>query len=204
MTTNLTLLGEVTEEFASYLSEVTDGDLSAPTPCASWDIQALYDHVIDANAAIAGQLDPRASQLDFRAGQPAPGGGPAARETRYRDSAHCAAAAIAGAFNRDTRPHACPGSRSPGLIFQEHLANTLIHTWDLAQAIQIDFDCPSLPAIEIALRYLRQLPPAARGQAGPFAESLDYPPAEPMHEVLYLSGRFPGWRPAGRQRRWQG
>jgi uncharacterized protein (TIGR03083 family) len=57
----LELLTKVTEEFAAYLSEVTDGDLTAPTPCARWVIQDLYAHMLDVNARLAQALDPRAA-----------------------------------------------------------------------------------------------------------------------------------------------
>jgi uncharacterized protein (TIGR03086 family) len=171
----LELLKQVTEEFASYLSEVTDGDLTAPTPCARWDIQDLYAHMLDVNARLAEALDPRTAP-------PAPHGACAPRETIYRDSARYAADALA-----------CVGDAGEEL-FESHVANTLIHTWDLAQAIRLEFDPPGPHAIDIALRYLHRLPPESRGQDKPFAAILDFPAAAPMDEVLFLSSRTPRGR----------
>jgi uncharacterized protein (TIGR03086 family) len=168
----LELLQQVTEEFAAYLSEVTDGDLTAPTPCHRWAIQDLYAHMLDVNARLAEALDPRAAP-------PAPRGGCAPRETIYRDSARYAADALAGAGEAGEEP------------LESLVANTLIHTWDIAQATQLKFDPPSPHAIDIALRYLHRLPLESRGQDKQFAAILDFPAAAPMDEILFLSGRTP-------------
>jgi uncharacterized protein (TIGR03086 family) len=182
---NLAVLHQVTEEFAAYLSEVTDGDLTAPTPCAAWTVKDLFDHVLDANAKQAEALDPGTTR-------PARHGIRALRETIYRDSARRAADALARAVDVSVRPSSAPaGGSSPEDLFEKHLANTLIHTWDLAQAIQIDFDPPNPLALEIALGYVRRLPPECRGSGKPFAKSLNYPAAASMDEVLFLAGRSP-------------
>jgi hypothetical protein len=114
--------------------------------------------------------------LDLNAtlgGRPAPADGCVLRETVYRASARQAADALTGRADRR---------------FEVHLTNTLIHTWDLARAMHVDFDRPGPDAIDVALRYLRRLPPESRGM---FAEPLDFPAAAPMDEVLFLSGRAP-------------
>ncbi len=54
----LELLKNLTEEYASYLSEVTDDDLMAPTPCARWAVQDRYVHMLDMNARLAEALAP--------------------------------------------------------------------------------------------------------------------------------------------------
>lgn len=155
---NLALLAEVTEEFAAYLSEVTDGDLMASTPCALWTVEDLYAHMLDLNATLGGQAAPDGCAL---------------RETVYRASASQATDALTGHADH---------------CFEAYLTNTLIHTWDLARAMHIDFDLPSPDAIDIALRYLHGLPPESRAM---FAEPLDFPAAAPMDEILFLSGRVP-------------
>lgn len=168
----LEALEEVTEEFAAYLSEVTDYDLTAPTPCARWAVHDLCAHVLDMNASLAETLGPRAAPARQR--------GPcASRETVYRDSARRVADALARAADAGEE------------LFESHLASTLIHTWDLAQATRLELDLPSPHALDIALRYLRRLPPESRGQGKPFAAILDFPPAAPLDEVLFLSGRIP-------------
>jgi hypothetical protein len=110
---------------------------------------------------------------------PGPCGG-APRESIYRESARRAAFALARAGDAGEE------------LFESHLANTLIHTWDLAQATGLDFDLPNPHTIDIALRYLHRLPPESRGQDKPFAAIGDFPAAAPMDEVLFLSGRQPG------------
>jgi uncharacterized protein (TIGR03086 family) len=169
----LELLETVTEEFASYLSEVTDGDLTAPTPCARWDIQGLYAHMLDLNASLA-------ETLGLRPPLPAPRAACASREMTYRDSARHAAEALARAGDAAEE------------LFETHLANTLIHTWDLAQATWFDFHPPGPDVIDIALRCLHRVPPESRGSDRPFAVALDFPAAAPLDEILFLSGRAPG------------
>jgi uncharacterized protein (TIGR03086 family) len=183
---NLALLNEVTEEFASYLSEVTDGDLAVATPCAQWTVQDLYHHVLEANTRLGAALDSQALP-------PAPRGGCALRETIYRDSARYAADALASSVDIGTRAEV-PGGRAGGDLFESHLASTLIHTWDLTQAIQIDFDLPDPRAIEIAVTFLHRLRPDSRGAGKAFAEIVDFPAGMPMGEILILSGRGPDWR----------
>lgn len=179
---NLELLNTVTEEFASYLSEAGDGDLTAPTPCALWTIEDLFAHMLEANVRLAAALDPHATP-------PASRGVYALRETIYRDSARYAAEALAGAGTGAIRAAVSDGGPSPEDLFESHVANTLIHTWDLAQATQLDFERPSPQAVDIALRYLHRLPPESRGQGRLFAEIRDFPAAAPMDEVVFLSGR---------------
>lgn len=174
---DMALLKAVTEEFAAYLSEVTDGDLTAPTPCALWTVDDLYHHMLELDVELCRALGRRPPP-------PAASGGYVFRETVYRDSARHTAEALAHA---------------PADSFEAHLTNTLIHTWDLARAIQIDFDPPRPDALDIALGCLRRMPPDARGEGRAFAAAPDFPAGSAMEEVLLLSGRFPGWRPwAGR------
>jgi uncharacterized protein (TIGR03086 family) len=172
---NLDLLYEVTEEFAAQLSEVTDGDLTAPTPCTLWTIDDLLDHMLGENANLADAL-----------GHPIP---PPARpntypirEMTYRASAHAVAQALAATVH--TR-------QSPEDLFESHLANTLIHTWDLTQSTQLEFDPPNPRAITITREHLRRLKPDCRGEGQAFAQALDFPAASPMDEVLFQSGRHP-------------
>lgn len=174
----LELLEAVTEEFASHLSEVTDGDLVTPTPCARWAIGDLYAHMLDANARLAEALGPDPDP-DAGAAPPASHHAGAPRESIYRDSARHAADALARVGEAGEE------------LFESQVANTLIHTWDLAQATQLEFDQPSPHAIDIALRYLQRLPAECRGQGKPFAAIGDFPAAAPMDEVLFLSGRTP-------------
>lgn len=161
---DIALLNEVSEEFAAYLSEVTDGDLATRTPCTQWTIDDLCHHMLE---------------LNIQLGQPSsPPGGCVPRETIYRESARHAA-----------------DSASAEHAIQWHLTNTVIHTWDLAQALQLDFDPPRPDALEITLNCLRQLSPDKRGPGQDFGAIPDITPTSPMDEILLLSGRKPTCQP---------
>jgi uncharacterized protein (TIGR03086 family) len=197
---DLALLNEVTEGFAAYLSEVTDGDLTAPTPCARWTIHDLVEHVLESNARLGRALAPGAP-APGGPDAPVPGGPGALRETVDRESAGHVAEVLAGAGRgpagpgRDlTGPATASGGQSPQELFEAHLASTLIHGWDLAEATQLAFDHPDPRAVDVAARFLGRIPPASRGRGRAFGEIIDFPAASPLDEVLFLSGRAPGWQ----------
>jgi uncharacterized protein (TIGR03086 family) len=191
---NIALLKEATEEFAAYLSEVTEGDLKAHTPCALWTIDDLYHHMLELDVQLC-------ETLGHQPPPPAAPGGHQFREMIYRDSARYTAAAFAQIA--DSTPAARTegpldarfDARSPESAFESHLTNTLIHTWDLAQAIQIDFDRPRPDVLDIALDCLRRIPPEMRGDGKAFAAVQDFPSLSAIDEILLLSGRTPTWRP---------
>lgn len=191
---DIALLNEASEDFAAYLSEVTDGDLTARTPCALWTIDNLYHHMLVLNIQLCQAFDHQSSP-------PAAPGGCLLRETIYRDSARYTADALVHASDSipaDRMP-APSGARSPEDAFELHLTNTLVHTWDLAQAIQIDFDPPRPDVLDIALGCLRRMPPGMRGDGKAFAATTDSCSGSAIEEVLLLSGRSPSWRPGQHQ-----
>lgn len=183
------LLHEVSEEFASYLSEVSDGDLSTGTPCQPWSVDDLYQHVVELNIRLGRKFDPQLSPRLSRVGC-------VLRETTYRDAARYAADALAnGTGPANAGRTAAPFGASPWSdAFALHLTNTLIHTWDLARAIEIDFDPPRRDVLDIALNCLRRLPPDARGDGAAVAAIPDFPTGTTMDQILLLSGRNPAWR----------
>jgi uncharacterized protein (TIGR03086 family) len=186
---DIALLNEASEDFAAYLSEVTDGDLTARTPCALWTIDDLYHHMLELNIQLC-------QAFDRQSPPPTAPGGCLLRETIYRDSARYTADTLvhaSGSIPAD-RLSASFGARSPEDAFESHLTNTLVHTWDLAQAIQIDFDPPRPDLLDIALDCLRRMPPDMRGEGKAFAATPDFCSGSVIEEVLLLSGRSPSWR----------
>jgi uncharacterized protein (TIGR03083 family) len=169
---DIALLHEVTEDFAAYLSEATDGDLAAPTPCPLWTIDDLYHHLLDLNTRLGQAFDPQSPPPVARGGNPL-------RETTYRDSARSTADALARAA--DAGPVATSfGALSPQGAFESLVTNTLVHTWDIAKAMRFDFEPPRQAALDIALACLRRTP---SGTAAPAAAG------STMADVLSLAGR---------------
>jgi uncharacterized protein (TIGR03086 family) len=202
---NTVMLRTVTEDFAAYLSEVTDGDLHAPTPCAGWTIKDLYYHVVEENGkfghAVSGLPVPRDATAEYLgsaqlAGNRLLGGG---YEVIYRASARYMASAFdevadpAQAYRLD----GVPGPRPVAEMLEMQIADTLIHTWDLAKSLQLPY-APPEDVAELALRRMRALPAVARGDGRAFAEVRDSPDASHLtllDQLLLYSGRDVLWIP---------
>src|SRR5580700_308428 len=94
------------ETFAHVLVKVTSDQLSAPTPCAEWDVKALIDHVIAGNQRVVeragGQMAPLPEDL---------GGA-------HRASAKAAQDTFAGP-RALTRTYKLPVGELPGTAFIE-------------------------------------------------------------------------------------
>lgn len=187
---DVALMEQAAGEFAAYLSEVCDCDSTMATPCELWTIDDLFHHMVEENVKFGQKVNPRStppsSVRSCSLGEPVYGSC-CVRETIYRDSTRYVVEALAD-FN------GAANSLEDG--FYLHLASTLIHAWDLASAIQLDFDRPDERVLETAIRGIRRLPPSLRGDGKSFREIVDFPVSSTMDELLLLSGRFPEWHPA--------
>ncbi|HTZ43727.1 MAG TPA: TIGR03086 family metal-binding protein [Jatrophihabitans sp.] len=183
------LLARATGDFAAVLAAVSDRQAGRPTPCAGWTVGELVEHVIAESYAFGGAV---ASTAGDRAAGPAPAGGwPAA----YRAAAEYLLARFAELTDGDRdRPVAVaglPGARPAAELYEMQIADTLIHTWDLATAVGARF-APDAGVLELALRRMRQVPEQARGGGRPFAPAVPAGrDADPLDLVLRLSGRDP-------------
>lgn len=160
------ILRRATEEFASYLSEVTDGDLSAPTPCPAWSIEDLCLHMLAMNADVGGVAPEITGARRFP-------------ETELRESV----------YRRVVRPAIARLAAEPR--WERYLADTLIHTWDLAQSMGFDYDAPDEETLSIALSAMRRVPSTERGPGKPYDGVPDFPISSTVEEILLLSGRLP-------------
>lgn len=165
-------------------------DLDRPTPCTKWDVRALVEHMTGVCASFAaacrGEAAPSAT-----GGAAAPGAGP--------DPVAAYIAAADDLMQQWREPGALdkeltlafgqmPGSRAIRIA----IADQLIHTWDLGQAVgrPVDLD-PELS--EAVLAMMQQLiKPEYRGENGAFGEEVQLPAGAPVQErMLAFSGRRP-------------
>lgn len=193
-------LHTVTETFASYLSEVTAGDLAFPTPCAGWNVNGLYHHMLEENVhfglAITGDHDAPADPVNV---VNASYSGNATRrehtlDASYRRTATYMERAFASTTDESQirQVPGVPGSRSIHDLYEMQLCDTVIHTWDLTRSIGFEYDVePEIAAT--VLRRLELLPDSARGDDKAFGHihsSADQGHSA-LERIVLLSGRIP-------------
>ncbi|MBF6332987.1 maleylpyruvate isomerase family mycothiol-dependent enzyme [Nocardia transvalensis] len=169
------MLHTLTEDLASFLSEVTQGDLRCPVPCSTRDVGDLYLHLVDQNisvaTAIAGEAIPRGqgvgpmdrasldASMDYYYGG-------AGLEVGYRRTARLMENAFTSVtdMSRLCRVQGFRGEVDVATLYEEQIRNAVIHTWDIAQALGL----PYQPAPDVTQRVLRtivlrttQTPPTA-------------------------------------------
>lgn len=187
--------------FASRLRLVRSGEWASPTPCSEWDVRQLANHMTRGNLSYAMLVQ----------------GGSGAEFLRLRD-VDALGADPAGAYAESVR--ACAGAFAvPGALdrivdyplgavtgrqaLAVRIADTVIHTWDLARATgaddQLDAGLVGWIGENLAEIYagLPETPVAAHMSHKFFAPPGQVPPgaAGPQDRLLHLMGRATAWSP---------
>jgi uncharacterized protein (TIGR03086 family) len=184
----LELLAHAGDDFRARLALVVDDDWTRPTPCEEWDVRGLVNHLVTADSTTV-RLLAGATRDDVVA----------LIGTDHLGSdamASCAAVAAEqieafrapGALERIV-PH--PAFDMPGSqLLDFRIGDTLLHTWDLARAIDADdrLDPELVEFVWQSLEPLADLLPAsgAFGAGRSEAVSVDLPLQD---RLLDLSGR---------------
>lgn len=170
----------VADGFAARLAAMTPDKWSAPSPCTDWTARDVVVHVINTHRRV------RASLGDVSAAEVDP-------EDHLEAQWSSATAAI-----RDALADEALASKTVGGMFGEQpfealvgrllIADTLIHTWDLARATgqdeRLDEDAASK-----ALEFLSPIDEAIRRPGG-FGPKLEPPPgADAQTRLLAFAGR---------------
>jgi uncharacterized protein (TIGR03086 family) len=163
---------------------VTPAALSAPSPCAGWDVLALLRHMDDSLAAFTeaaelGYVDPVAVR--------APEAQALVAGLQLR------ACALLGAWaRRPTGPVLVAGQRlGSDLLAVTGALEIAVHGWDVARGCGADRPVPA----PLAVRLLDLLPLVVTPDDRPtrFAPSVDVPSGAPAgHRLLAALGRRPG------------
>lgn len=162
------------------------GQLTIPTPCTEWNVQALLNHIVGvtqvfAKAAATGAVSgPPDNAVDVLGGDP---------WTAYEQSAKTTLEAWRAPGLLE-RTFTLPFGDVPGSVaLNVALTDNFVHGWDLAkatgQSIALD------PAIaEVAYGFVSQIPEPMR--AGLFAPPVSVPASAPIGDRLIgLVGRTP-------------
>jgi uncharacterized protein (TIGR03086 family) len=120
---------------AGIVKIVRQDQMTAPTPCAEWDVRALLNHVIGTlwlSQALLGDGQPRYPMMPGGLpGVDLPGDDPVAA---YAEAAQ-AALASAGEGDALTRLHVTPLGEMPGPVLAGFTTlDIFVHGWDLAKA----------------------------------------------------------------------
>ncbi|MGW5865736.1 TIGR03086 family metal-binding protein [Streptomyces sp. NPDC055239] len=187
------LLKAATAHAVPVVRAIPDDRLSAPTPCAEYDVKALVNHLVQ----VIVQFQALAAKRNSEFGAEAPdfvGENPDWRD-RFADEAGklVAAWAAPGAEEGTTGAMDMP-ARTVGCMV---LLDLTVHAWDLARATGQEYEAaPESSGVVDALREsVAGLGPTAR-KMGVFGEPVAVPEgAAELERLLAETGRDPRWTP---------
>jgi len=180
------------ENAAVIVSGIGADELGHPTPCPTYDVASLIDHLVEAGRRAAalgrGQAPPPGDESPHVELSDAPG--------QLRSAAEQAAQAWGDSSSLSVR-HTMPwGEEYPGAIVVDmYLAELATHAWDLARATgQINMLDPSLPvpALEGARAWIKPQFRNLVGPGAPFGAEVDPDPgADDWERFAAFMGRDP-------------
>jgi uncharacterized protein (TIGR03086 family) len=186
---------------STVVARVRASDLSRTTPCAPWDLSALLAHLTGQNEGFATALSlaadadaGRDGEAEVAAFAPVPWSPEA-----FERSVARVGAAMAGAEPDAVvvLPEIAPGRPIPvPIVAGIHFVDTIVHTWDVAQALGRTWRPPEPDLVAAAHEQARQVPddeyrtrPGAAFAPGLTGDGDDW------EQTLRRLGRDPGWRP---------
>ena len=169
----------------SVLVNVTPDQLGQPTPCASWDVAALINHIVGGQHFFAAGLQgepPSGEEADFAAGD----------FVAAFDEASSACLAGFQAEGVMEKTYTLPFGEMPGAAFMGlATTDTFQHAWDLAKATGQSTDIAPELAGAILAQSQRSIQESFRGPEGaPFGPEQAAPAeAAPADQLAAFLGR---------------
>jgi uncharacterized protein (TIGR03086 family) len=167
---------------AAQVGTLRPDDLTSPTPCAGWRLADLLAHMIGQHHGFADAI--RASGAPAEAYAPVP-----FDQEAWRSSVDLLVDAVATA-DLDQRVLVTELGTTPVAIryaVAAQLLDTVVHTWDVARAVGLNFvPPPDLLAATAAVA--EAIPDTARGPGRAFASRLPRPNS-PWPDLLASVGR---------------
>jgi uncharacterized protein (TIGR03086 family) len=170
---------------AQVVAGVDAHSLARPTPCASWDVRAVLDHLVGATWMFTLVNQGQAAGEDVRS---LGDGDPAAVLADAAD-ANLAAWRAPGAFDGDrTYPFGTFPADAGAMM---NLSEVVVHTWDVATALGVDASID--PAVaEMVYRFYRPLSLEPYRAHGAFGAEVPADAGDPPADrLLALLGRQP-------------
>jgi uncharacterized protein (TIGR03086 family) len=183
------------ERMAALVSGTTDDQLDRPTPCPDLRVGDLIDHV----GMFAARFRDAAHKTTGDRSTPPPTPDLSRLEPGWRDRIRGDLRSMAAAWGE---PEAWEGVTLAGAIEMPAdvvalvaIDELVVHAWDLAVATGRPFD-PDPAEIDAALAFVGSFEAPRDGSL--FGPVVAVPaPDAPIERLLGLTGRDPGWRPAG-------
>jgi uncharacterized protein (TIGR03086 family) len=176
----------LTAAFAStraVLANVTPDQYNEKTPCASWDVRALINHIVGGSHWFAATA---------RAGTPPPGGTEAPDFTvgnplaAFDDGVAASVAAFADP-EVVAKTVKLPFGEMPGSAFMDiATTDTFTHGWDLARATGQDSDLNPELAVRLLTSARQMINDSFRGPdpTSPFGHAVEVPDSAPAADRL--------------------
>ena len=189
---SLNLLVRAVDQAGAVVGAIPAEQAGLPTPCSSWDVGALVDHVIEDLRQFTGAA--KGSRPSW--GSPAPHVEPADWDTAFQDGARALVEAWRSAGDLDTTVDLPIGTVPVSFVVNQQISEFAVHTWDLVTAtgLQVELDSGvARTALEWARTALR---PEFRGDEGSgksFGPEVPVPADAPIYDRLAgFFGRNPG------------
>lgn len=176
------LLDRARDHALPVIANISDDDLTKPTPCADYDVRALLDHLLHVVVEfqkLAAKQDADFSHTpsypDWRAQYPA--------ESAKLVEAWGQPGADEGVAGQMNLPSTVVGAMA--------LLDLTVHVWDLARATGQSYaaDPEVLDALDA---FVEQMGPMAQ-QEKVFGPPVDVPTADALEALLAKTGRHPRW-----------
>lgn len=190
-------------ESVRVLTAADPDDWELPTPCSTWTLRQLVEHMTAQHHGFAAAA--RGGARDLAAWQPVPLGADPLGAYRAAATAVLDALAEPGVLAREfTLPEITTALTFPGRIAVGfHFLDYVAHSWDVAAALGVRSE-PSPEVAEAALAVALAVPDDDRRRTpdAQFQPSLPSAPGAATFELfLHALGRTPDWQaPAGRTR----
>ncbi|HEX2773465.1 MAG TPA: TIGR03086 family metal-binding protein [Micromonosporaceae bacterium] len=180
-------------EFTDRVAQINRDQWNAPTPCQDWNLRTLVNHVVSEDRwtvpLLAGAT---IDQVGDRFDGDVLGADPLTSAQQATEEADLAASE-AGALDRTV--HLSSADTPAREYVYQLLTDHLVHTWDVAVAIEAS---PRIDAraVHEALSWFADQEDSYRS-AGLVGPRVEVPPDAPEQDRLLAAfGRDPAWRPA--------
>jgi uncharacterized protein (TIGR03086 family) len=168
---------------AAHIVPLRPADMSRPTPCAGWSLADLLAHMVGQHRGFAAAV--RAGDAPAAAFRPVPYDALAWQDSvRELRDAFAAAELTATAVIVELTPTPLPVQQ----IVAAQLIDTVVHTWDVAQSVGLDFTPPT-ELVTATAAIAAAIPDRAFGPGRAVAERLPADAGDTWQRTLAVVGR---------------